>query len=46
VDRDACNGSLRPGYVVQIILDFVPRAGLFGAVVYFGVFAAGAILAL
>jgi predicted Co/Zn/Cd cation transporter (cation efflux family) len=34
------------GYVVQTILDFVPRAGVFGAVVYFGVFAAGAILAL
>jgi hypothetical protein len=34
------------GYIVQIILDFVPRAGKFGAIVYFGVFGAGAILAL
>lgn len=34
------------GYIVQIILDFIPRAGIFGAIVYFGVFGAGAILAL
>jgi hypothetical protein len=34
------------GYVAQIILDFVPGAGVFGAVVYFGVFRAWGILAL
>jgi hypothetical protein len=34
------------GYIVQIILDFVPSASIVGAIVYFGIFGAGAILAL
>jgi hypothetical protein len=34
------------GYIIQIILDFVPSSGVFGAIVYYGIFASGAILAL